>query len=255
MCEKYWSAQDFAWKKHCGPHHGLMLIHCPRGDIPRAVAKIHKDRSKAAFAVPMGCTHEGSTRNCVVSLDNMTMNKVVPPAAETVYHDAKGQPLPPQRWPTELHYVDGGLEQADATDFVCVTRVIAEPWRRCFAVSPVGIGKSQHLLSDNELDLVQGYMDRPLHDPVNQREGKGQDKAWSKVDAIVSSSYDENTFARMLLDQISSQDGQLAESHPPMVICSAARPLGETPRAKKEWSRYLSSKLGGPGAQQSQGGV
>ena len=33
--------------------------------------------------------------------------------------------MPRQRWPTEFHYVDGGLEQADATDFVCVNRIIA----------------------------------------------------------------------------------------------------------------------------------
>ena len=24
VCEKYWSAQDSAWKKHWGPHQGLM---------------------------------------------------------------------------------------------------------------------------------------------------------------------------------------------------------------------------------------
>ena len=29
VCEKYWSAQDSAWKKHLGPHQGLMWIHCP----------------------------------------------------------------------------------------------------------------------------------------------------------------------------------------------------------------------------------
>ena len=73
------------------------------------------------------------------SLTNMTLNKVVLPAGESVYQDAKGQPMPPQRWPTEFHYVDGGLDQADTTDFVCVNRIIAEPWRQCFAVPPVDI--------------------------------------------------------------------------------------------------------------------
>ena len=29
VCEKYWSTQDSAWKKHWGPHQGLMCIHCP----------------------------------------------------------------------------------------------------------------------------------------------------------------------------------------------------------------------------------
>ena len=77
VCEKYWSAQDSAWKKHSGPHQGLMWIHCPRWDIPRAVAKIRRNRSKAVLVVPMGCTEEESTRDWVVSLTNMTLNKVV----------------------------------------------------------------------------------------------------------------------------------------------------------------------------------
>ena len=96
--KKYWSAQDSAWTKHCGLHQGPMWIHCPRIDIPRAVAKICKDRSKAVFVVPMGCAEEQSTRDWVVSLDNMTLNKVVLPAGDSVYQDAKGQPMPPHRW-------------------------------------------------------------------------------------------------------------------------------------------------------------
>ena len=103
VCEKYWSAQDSAWKKHWGPNQGLMWIHCPRLDIPRAVAKIRKDRSKAVLVLPMGCTEEEGTQDGVVSLTNMTVNKVVLPAGEGVYQDAKEQPMPPQRWPTEFH--------------------------------------------------------------------------------------------------------------------------------------------------------
>ena len=41
----------------------------------------------------------------MVLLTNITLNKVVPPAGESVYQDAKGQPMPPHRWPTEFHYV------------------------------------------------------------------------------------------------------------------------------------------------------
>ena len=115
-------------------------------------------------------------------LNNMTLNNVVLLVAEGVYQDRKEQPMPPQRWPTQFHYVGGGLEQANATDFVCVNRVITEPWRQCFAVSAVDIGDSEDLLSDYELDLVQGYIDRPSHDWVTQREGKGQDTAWCEVD-------------------------------------------------------------------------
>ena len=158
------------------------------------------------LVVPMGCTEVESTRGWVVSLTNMTLNKVVLPVGASVYQDAKGQPMPPQRWPTEFHYVDGGLEQADTTDFVCVNRIIAEPWQQCFAVSPVDIGESEDLLTEEELDLVQGYMDQPFHDWGNQREGKGQDKAWWEVDSIVSGSYDGNTFVKRVLDHMSSQD-------------------------------------------------
>ena len=100
VCEKYWSAQDSERRKNWGPHQGLMWIHCPRVDIPRAVAKISKHRSKAVFVVPMGCTQERSTRDSPALLDKVTLNKVVLPAGRSLYQDAKGQPMPPQRWPT-----------------------------------------------------------------------------------------------------------------------------------------------------------
>ena len=58
---------------------------------------------------PMGCTEEESIRDWVVSLTNMTLNKVTLPAGESVYRDAKGQPMPPQRWPTEFHYGGNAL--------------------------------------------------------------------------------------------------------------------------------------------------
>ena len=54
LYEKYRSALKSAWKKHWGPHQGLRWIHCLRVDIPRAVAKIRNDRSKAVLVVPMG---------------------------------------------------------------------------------------------------------------------------------------------------------------------------------------------------------
>ena len=104
------STGEPAWKKHSGLHQGLMWIHCPIVDIPRAVAKMRKDRSEAVFVVPMGCTEEESTGDRVASLDNMTLNKVFLPAGDSVYEDAKGEPMPPQRWPTEFHYVDGSLD-------------------------------------------------------------------------------------------------------------------------------------------------
>ena len=86
----------------------------------------------------------------------MTLNKVVLPVQQSVYEDTKGQPMPPHKWRTESSYVDGGLEQADATNFVCVNCVIAEPWSQCFPVRPVDIGESEDLLSDEQFDLVQG---------------------------------------------------------------------------------------------------
>ena len=211
-----------------------MWIHCPGSDIPRAVAKIRNDHSKAVLVVSIGCTEEESTQHGMTSLDNMTLNNVIVPAGGSVYQEAKSQPMPPQRWPTDFHNVDGGLEQADATDFVCVNRVIAEPWKQCFAVSPVDIGESEDLLSDEELDLVQGYMDGPFQDWLTQREGKGQDKAWWEVDAIVSGSDDGNTFVRRVLDHMSIRK-QPAGGNPPTysdLICSKAPdgPMGHLRR-------------------------
>ena len=139
-----------------------MWIHFPRVGIPRAVAKMRKDHSKAVFVIPRGCTEEESTRDWVASLDNMTLNKVVLPAGKSVYQDAKGQPMPPQRWTTQINYVDGGLEQADATDFVCVICVIAQLWRQCFAVFPVDSGESGDLLSDEELVWLRGIWIDPF---------------------------------------------------------------------------------------------
>ena len=150
----------------------------------------------------------------MVSLTNMTLNKVVLLAGESFYEDAKRKPMQPQRWPTEFHYVDGGLEQADATDFVCVNRIIAEPWRQCFAVSRIDIGESEDLLTEEELDLVQGYMDQPFHNWGSQGEGKGQDKAWWEVDSIVSGSYDGNNFVRRVLDYMSNQDEPFSGNPP-----------------------------------------
>ena len=138
----------------------------------------------------------GKTRDWVASLDNMTLNKVVLPAGRCAYQDAKGQPMLRQRCPTEFKHDDGGLGHADTTD--------SEPWRKSLAVSPVDMGESEDLLSDEELDLVEGYMDRPFHDPVTQREEKGQDKARWEVDAIDSGSYDGNTLVRRVLDHMST---------------------------------------------------
>ena len=97
---------------------------------------------------------------------------------------------------------------------MCVNRIIAEPWRQCFAVSPVEIGESEDLLTEEEFDLVQGYMDQPFHDWGSQREGKGQDKAWWEVDSIVSGSSDGDTFVQRVLDHMSSQDEPIGGNPP-----------------------------------------
>ena len=177
VCEKYWSAQDSACKKPWCPSQGLKCMICAGVDITRAVAKISKSRSKAVFVVPMGCTEDGSTRDWVASLDNTTLNKVILPAGESAYQDAKGQPLP-------LCGRGPGTGR-------CHGHHVCQP-RDCkaLAVSPVDIGESEDVLSDEELDLVQEYMDRTFHDWVTQRDAKAEDKAWWEGNAIVSRSYD-----------------------------------------------------------------
>ena len=57
-------------------------------------------------------------------------------------------------------------------------------------------------------------MDRPFHDRGTHREGGGHDKAWWEVDAILSGSYERNTFVRWLLDHMSSQDEPVGGNPP-----------------------------------------
>ena len=57
-------------------------------------------------------------------------------------------------------------------------------------------------------------MDRIFHDWVTQREGKGQDKNWSEVHAIISGSYDGSTFVRRVQDHMSSQEELIGGNTP-----------------------------------------
>ena len=66
---------------------------------------------------------------------------------------------------------------------------------------------SEDPLTEEEWDLVQGYMDQPFHGLGKPSvRARGQDKAWWEVDSIVSGSYDGNTFVQRVLDHMSSQD-------------------------------------------------
>ena len=224
VCEKYWSAQDSAWKKHWGPHQGLMWIHCPRWNIPRAVAKIRKDRSKAVLVVPMGCTEEESTRHWVVSLTNMTLNKVVLPAGGSVYQDAKGQPMPPQRWPTEFHYVDGSLDQADTTDFVCVNRIVAEPWRQRFAVSPVDIGESEDPSQKRRWIWFRGICISPFTTGEASVRARARTKPggkWTRSSLVPMMG---TPSCRGCWSTCPARTSQSGVTHPPTAIYSEARP-------------------------------
>ena len=57
-------------------------------------------------------------------------------------------------------------------------------------------------------------MDRPFHDRVTEREGKGQDKAWCQVDAIPSGFSHGNTFVERVLDHIFDHHEQMGVNPP-----------------------------------------
>jgi len=214
VCDSYWTTKDSAWKKHWGPHRGLLWIHCPRGDIARAVAKISKDRASAVLVVPMGPLEEESTRDWVLSLETMTLNKTTIPEGESVYQDAMGQALPPQRWRTSFHCVDGSLDQEGSQDSWCVNRIVAEPWRLCFAATPEELEEPVDRLSDEEILMIQGYMDRPFHDQVQEGDAKAREKAWWQVDNIVSGAFEGNTFIRRVSDHMAEQDEPVGANPP-----------------------------------------
>ena len=98
----------------------------------------------------------------------------------------------------------------------CKTRCSLRGLRLCgcraLAISPVDIGESEDLLSDE--DLVQGYMDQPFHNWVTEPRGKGQVTGWREVDTIFSGSYDRDAFARRVLDHMSGQDEPVGGNPP-----------------------------------------
>ena len=53
VCEKYWSAQDSAWKKHWGPHQGLMWIPLP----PLGHSKSDSEDSQGPLQGSAGCSY------------------------------------------------------------------------------------------------------------------------------------------------------------------------------------------------------
>ena len=119
----------------------------------------------------MACKEEESTQDSAVSQDNVTLNKIVLLAGERLYEGTAAELVAPQRWATNLHCVDLGPKPADTAEFVSVNRVIAEPWRQCFAVSPVDSSEPEDHLTEEKLTLVQGYMHRPFHNLISRREG------------------------------------------------------------------------------------
>ena len=71
----------------------------------------------------------------------------------------------------------------------------------------------------------RGIWISPFTTGGNQREGKGQDKAWWEVDSIVSGSYDGDTFVRRGTGPpCPARTSQSGVTHPPTAIYSEARP-------------------------------
>ena len=119
---------------------------------------------------------------------------------------------------------NGSLEQADATDIPCANRVMVQPWRQYFAVFPVDIKESEHLLSDEALDIVQGITDRPFHDSVSQREEKAGTKRgrkWKQSSLDVTNRIPPY---RGYWTTWEARRSPLVEAHPPTVICPEASP-------------------------------
>ena len=59
VCEKYWSAQDSALKKHWGPHQGLMWIHLPQRGHSKGGCKGQQGPLQGSVCRPYGLQRGG----------------------------------------------------------------------------------------------------------------------------------------------------------------------------------------------------
>ena len=217
VCEKWWTAQDSAWKRHWSPHQGILWIHCPRNDLGRAVAKVEKDRTHG-FVVVSGVGADDEKGTSLMSrLEQVSLNKVTFAPGESVYQDARGEALPPQRWATHVYYVSGCQAHQDEADVYNINRIQAEPWRAMFHAPDLeqDLGLDDGLnLGEEDWENVHGYISSPLHEWAAAKGGAKRPQDWWEMEAIVTGTFDGNTFVRRVLDHWADQDEPVGQNPP-----------------------------------------
>ena len=203
LCKTYWPTKDSAWFNRWDEHFwGLLWIHCNPGYVPRAIAKIKSNRAKALLVLTEKVWEDDRMVEVKDDLERMTLNSYEFPAGHTIYQDARGQQSGNTPGRTTVVYVDGSLLDESEADIRMVARVVAEPMRYT-CTAPSQEADQYREAGDNptadELDVVVGYMHKPMHE-ITSAKGSKDETEWWKDDSLASGAFNGNAFVRRVLD-------------------------------------------------------
>ena len=214
-CPMVWSKVDNGWKRGwSGDLWDLLYIHVARGSLKRVVAKIARDRAQAVLIIPSLKIKEAKDAPWVQDLRCMILIATQLPAAQDIFVDAQGNPLPPPaKGPsTTVPYVDWSLAYPDRDmqmfsitarvqreGFTIVdrpdrsiSRIMALPVRYRQETAdrwycPPAIAQDAPL--PDELDMVCGYMSSPMHLGVPSKGPPA--KSWWEDPALLRTLHEE----------------------------------------------------------------
>ena len=229
-CPGVWSKEDNGWKRGwIGDLWDLLYIHVARGSLKRVVARIARDSAQAVLIIPSWEIKEAKDAPWVQDLRCMTLIATQLPAAEDIFVDAQGNPLPPPaKGPsTTVPWVDWSLAHParDMGTFSIRARVQREkftivdrPDRSISRIMALPVrfreetadrwycplAMAQDALLPDELDTVCGYMSSPMHLGVPSKGPPA--KSWWEDPALRTGRFTKNEFKVSVSEHWADQD-------------------------------------------------
>ena len=167
VCEKYWRRTGLCVEEALGSASGLDVDPLP----PLGHSQSDSEDSQGPLQGSAGCSygmHRGGKYPTLGSLiDQHDLEQGRPTGWERVsITTLRDSPCHPRDGQQNSTMWMGALIRPTPRTSCVFNRIIAESWRQCFAVPPVDIEESdsEDPLTEEEWDLVQGYMDQPFHD-------------------------------------------------------------------------------------------
>ena len=90
VCGRCCLAEDSTWKHQWSPHETILLIHCPRNDLGRVLAKVEMDCTHGFVVVSGVCPWDERGNRSMVFLEKVNLNKLIFAPSECLYQDAEG---------------------------------------------------------------------------------------------------------------------------------------------------------------------